>query len=131
MKTGKKIRCSDQSTMRGFTLVEVLVALVLFSLGVIALMSAQSTTLRTQAALEGQTLATIVAENRLVEVLGDIRPPDLGVARGNEVIGGVEYEWRQNVSAAGVADVVRVDISVSRRGDPREIAAISGFRGAR
>ncbi|MEM8799079.1 MAG: type II secretion system minor pseudopilin GspI [Pseudomonadota bacterium] len=117
--------------MRGFTLVEVLVALVLFSLGVIALMSAQSTTLRTQAALEGQTLATIVAENRLVEVLGDIRPPDLGVARGNEVIGGVEYEWRQNVSAAGVVDVVRVDISVSRRGDPREIAAISGFRGAR
>jgi general secretion pathway protein I len=53
---------------RGFTLVEVLVALVIVALGLAALMTAVSGTARTSGYLRDKTLAQWMALNRLTEV---------------------------------------------------------------
>jgi general secretion pathway protein I len=53
---------------RGFTLVEVLVALMIVALGLAALMSAVSGTARTSGYLRDKTLAQWMALNRLTEV---------------------------------------------------------------
>jgi general secretion pathway protein I len=52
----------------GFTLVEVLVALVIVAMGLAALMIAVSSTARTSGALRDKTLAQWMALNRLAEV---------------------------------------------------------------
>lgn len=55
-------------TQRGFTLVEVLVALVVVAIGLAALMMAVSGTARTSGYLRDKTLAQWIALNRLTEV---------------------------------------------------------------
>jgi len=53
---------------RGFTLVEVLVALMVVAIGLAALMTAVSSTARTSGYLRDKTLAQWIALNRLTEV---------------------------------------------------------------
>ncbi len=53
---------------RGFTLVEVLVALMVVAIGLAALMTAVSSTARTSGYLRDKTLAQWIALNRLAEV---------------------------------------------------------------
>jgi len=53
---------------RGFTLVEVLVALMIVAIGLAALMTAVSSTARTSGYLRDKTLAQWIALNRLTEV---------------------------------------------------------------
>jgi len=53
---------------RGFTLVEVLVALMIVAIGLAALMTAVSATARTSGHLRDKTLAQWIALNRLTEV---------------------------------------------------------------
>ena len=53
---------------RGFTLVEVLVALMIVAIGLAALMTAVSATARTSGYLRDKTLAQWIALNRLTEV---------------------------------------------------------------
>ncbi len=63
-------------TLRGFTLVEVLVALVIVSLVLAASMRAGGTMIVTQDALKRATLAGWSAENRLAEIrLTRLFPP--------------------------------------------------------
>ncbi len=57
-----RVRC------RGFTLVEVLVALMIVAIGLAALMTAVSSTARTSGYLRDKTLAQWIALNRLTEV---------------------------------------------------------------
>jgi general secretion pathway protein I len=59
---------SRHRTMRGFTLVEVLVALMIVAMGLAALMVAVSGTARTSGYLRDKTLAQWMALNRLSEV---------------------------------------------------------------
>jgi general secretion pathway protein I len=58
----------SRRTNRGFTLVEVLVALMIIALGLAALMTAISTTANASGYLRDKALAQWIALNRLVEV---------------------------------------------------------------
>ncbi len=57
-----------RSSARGFTLVEVLVALVVVALGLAALLTTVSSTARTSGFLRDKTLAQWIALNRITEV---------------------------------------------------------------
>jgi general secretion pathway protein I len=59
---------SPQASSRGFTLVEVLVALTVVALGLTALMVAVSGTARTSGYLRDKTIAQWIALNRLTQV---------------------------------------------------------------
>ncbi|MDX1580712.1 MAG: type II secretion system minor pseudopilin GspI, partial [Alphaproteobacteria bacterium] len=56
-------------TQKGFTLIEMLVALGVFSIAVIALLNVQSQSVRTLSEIELRAFAHIVADNRMVETL--------------------------------------------------------------
>lgn len=61
-------RCLRRNACRGFTLIEVLVALVIVAIGLAALMITVSSTARTSGALRDKTLAEWIALNRISEV---------------------------------------------------------------
>lgn len=112
----------------GFTLLEMLVALAVFSLSVLALLNLSGEHARAAVEIESRALASVVAENRAVEGLTATDPPALGVAEGEEVAGGRTWRWRREVTATEDADVRRIDVKVGEAGSERTIAVVSVFR---
>lgn len=113
----------------GFSLIEVLVALAVFSMAVIALMSAEAEAVRTTAILQDIVYAEIVAENRMVETVTAPVTPQLGFTSGTETVAGTVLEWTRNIRESGQPDVVMIDIAVRRPDSPQTLYSLTGFRG--
>ena len=97
-------------TERGFTLIEMLVALSVFSLAALALIRLQAYTARNAAELELRVVAQSVVRNRAVEILTDPRPPALGQTRGEVENGGSQWQWTQDAKLTEDQRFVQVDI---------------------
>ena len=112
----------------GFTLVELLVALAVFSLAVMALLNVAGENTRAAVSLEERALAGVVAENRAVEALTAEQPPSLGVASGVEAAGERTWRWARQVSRTEDPMVLRVDIAVTAEGGGATLADVTLFR---
>ena len=95
----------------GFTLIEMLVALSVFSLAALALIRLQAYTTRNAAELETRVIAQSVVRNRAVEILTDPRPPSLGQSRGQVENGGLNWQWSQDAKLTEDQRFVQVDIT--------------------
>jgi len=97
---------------RGFTLLEMLVALAVFSLAALALVRLQGVTLHTAADLDSKAMGQIVARNLMVEVQTDPAPPSLGSEEGDVDNGGRRWHWTRAVRATNDRRLLRVDLAV-------------------
>ena len=97
----------------GFTLLEMLVALAVFSLAALALVRLQGVTLRTAADLDSKALGQIVARNLMVEVQTDPAPPSLGSDEGDVENGGRRWHWSRAVKAMSDKRLLQVDLTVN------------------
>ena len=79
--------------VRGFSLIEVLVAFVLLSLALAVILQVFSNNLRNIKAAEQYTKAMVVADSRLA-ILGSIQPIESGETSGSE--GG--FDWRMEIN---------------------------------
>jgi general secretion pathway protein I len=79
---------------RGFTLVEVLVALAIVAIALAA--ASRSVALSTTSALDHKlrVLAGFVAENRMGELSARRAWPGIGVSEGSELQAGIDFRWR-------------------------------------
>lgn len=100
---------------RGFTLIEMLVALSVFSLAALALVRLQAYTTRNAAELELRVVAHAVVRNRAVEILTDPRPPALGQTGGEVENGGLSWQWTQAAKLTEDQRFVQVDISAREK----------------
>lgn len=114
----------------GFTLIEMLVALSVFSLAVMALLNVSGESTRTAVAVEERTFAGVVAENRAVEARTAPLLSAIGPTEGTEAAGGRTWRWTRRVSGTADPGIVRVDVDVRGEGD-RLAAELSLFRAAR
>lgn len=96
----------------GFTLLEMLVALIVFSLAALALLRLEGATIRSTADLETQTVAQMVARNVAVDTLSDPLAPSLGKSDGKVENGGRQWRWERRTSLTGDQRIARVDIAV-------------------
>lgn len=112
---------------QGFTLLEMLVAMAVLSLGALALLNLAGENTRTAGALEQRFFASVVAENRALEALTAPVPPALGEERGADRAGRETWRWTRRVSAAGEG-MLRVDVRVAGPGD-RTAGEVTAFRG--
>lgn len=113
---------------RGFTLVEVLVALAIVSIALLAALRAAGQGTAAVGELRSRLLAGWVAENRLAEhrARGDWLA--LGIGRGTQNQGGVEFVWREEVIATPNPAFRRVDVFVSAPAEEsRALARLTGF----
>lgn len=97
---------------RGFTLIEMMVALAVFSLAALALIRLEGATVRGAATLDTTLLAQTVARNVAVEAMTDARPPTIGAASGVEQNGGRAWSWTRTVQPTGNVRVLRIDVTV-------------------
>lgn len=103
----------DRARCGGFTLLEVLVALVIVAVALAALARAGSQALDAQAAMEERTLALWVADN----VLAEIRLEGVsasGRRQGQRRMGEREWAWQALIQAAPGDELMRVDVAVYR-----------------
>lgn len=102
---------NDKKKQKGMTLLEVMVALVIFSTAALALMNSVTLNVRFTHGLADTLQASWVAENQLVEAqLSKSDFPD-AQEHGTEMMGGRDWNWRkQRVKTAdnGWANAIQV-----------------------
>ncbi len=97
----------------GFTLVEVLVALAIFSLAALALLRLQGAAITATARLDDHGLAAITAENLGLDALLAAAPPAFGNSEGDTSNAGRRWHWRQTVTRTPDVRLQRIDIGVA------------------
>ena len=101
---------------RGFTLVEVMVALAIVAIALPALLMALYQQIDDTAYLRDKTLAYMVAENKLAEirlVIGSTRNLSAGKDSGLASMADRDWYWWVETKAPEVEKFFRVDITVS------------------
>jgi general secretion pathway protein I len=113
----------------GFTLIEMLVALAIFSLAALALLRLEGATVSTTARLQEQALAQIVARNLAVEAFTDPVAPAFGEARGVTVNAGRKWLWTRRTARSPEPRIQQIEIRVASDRGP-EAATLTLFRRA-
>jgi general secretion pathway protein I len=111
----------------GFTLVEVLVALAIISIALLAALRVAGGGTNSVGELRARLLAGWVAENLLAEQRARGEWLSLGIQRGTQRQGGIEFAWREEVIATPNATFRRVDIRVFAA--PEETSALAHLTG--
>ena len=114
----------------GFTLLEVLIALVVLAIALAAAITATSRYVDNSAYLRNRSLAHWVAMNRITEAYLETEWPGVGKKRGDESMGGNEWSWTREVLTTADDDVRRVEVEVRvSAGDDHPVATLIGFIG--
>ena len=116
---------------RGFTLIEVLAALVIVSLGMLGGIEAVSQTAHNDSYLRDKMLAHWVAMNRLTEVRLDGQAPKVDKTSDEVEMAGRRWRWTMTVTQSPLPSVRRIDISVrpSEAKEGTSLAFVTGFYG--
>ena len=113
---------------RGFTLIEVLAALVIVGLGMLAVIEAISQTINNADYIRQKTIAHWVAMNKLTEFRLSNAAPKNGESDAYINMAGSTWHWRMVISETDVKSMQRIDIHVSPKdSDSNSIASVYGF----
>jgi general secretion pathway protein I len=116
-------------TSRGFTLLEVMVALTIVSLSLIFVATSMSQMVFEAQTMRNRTYASWIAQNRIAELRLAPATPDVGASNGEVQFASADWSWRAVVSETGVEDLFRIDVSVSFAGSDDNIRTVTGFVG--
>lgn len=113
---------------KGFTLVEVLVALAIISIALMSALRAAGQGTNNAGELRSRLLAGWVAENRLAEHRARADWLPLGIQRGTAREGGLDFSWREDVIATPNTAFRRVDVQVFATAEElHSLAHLTGF----
>lgn len=111
-------------TQSGFNLIEIMFALLL--LGLVIGVSVETSTgdLSAYNRAKDAAMARWVASNQLavVQLKGDF--PAIGKRSGDADMGGITWQWQQEVLKTADDDLRRVQVSVFRKGNDKELIAM-------
>jgi len=114
---------------RGFTLLEVLVALTIVALSLTAVAASMSQMIDAATTMRDRTYASWIAQNKITEIRLANTIPDVGSSTGEVEFGNADWEWRVVISESGIEDFMRIDVSVSLVGEEYVIRTVTGFIG--
>ncbi len=115
---------------RGFTLIEILVALAIIAVALAAGMRSLAQSADSATALKARTLALWVAQNRLAAAQVATPWPALGSYRGSATQAGSTLLWREAVTATPNPSFRRIEITVAEPERPEyQVAHLVGFIG--
>lgn len=116
---------------RGFTLLEVLVALAVIALTLAALISLAGT----QAVGVGHQRERLLAEWVAANVLTELRLrepfPETGVREGRSDMGGENFRWRLSIGATPEPSMRRLELQILRGTDASPVSSFTAFAGQR
>ena len=117
-----------RASARGFTLVEVLVALAVLAIALAAVMRSMAQAIDTTATLRQHEVALWVAENRLVQHEMSQDWPSVDTTNGDADMGGRKWYWREQVSTTPEPKIRRIEITIRETADSKEtVAKLVGY----
>lgn len=127
------MRC--RSSERGFTLLEVLVALTILGIALAALVKSGADHARNTVYLQERTMAHWAGQNLLAEYEAGMRPVAEGNRTGEVVMGPYRFGYQLNISdytpqaPIPLPAVKRIDVRLwlADGGERQQRAAVSGF----
>ena len=122
----------SRTESRGFTLIEVVVAMAILGIGMLAVFKTIGDTVHNVDELRDRSFAEWIADNRLTEIRISGEMPSVDETAGEVEFAGRQWHWLTKVSQTQVQGLRRVDVSVRRDADPENssIVTLSGFVGA-
>ena len=120
--------CARGIRSRGFTLVEILVALAIVAIGLSAAARATSQVIAGTESARLRLVANWVAQDRLAEHSARADWPAPGVATGSTSQGPFTFAWRETVHSTGEPSLRQIDIVVSGADRPDYVLArLTGY----
>ncbi|MCH9693714.1 MAG: type II secretion system minor pseudopilin GspI [Gammaproteobacteria bacterium] len=116
--------------LKGFTLIEVMVALTIVALSLTALTASMSQMIDAAHTMRDRTYASWIAQNRITEIRLQQGLPEPGSTNGEVLYANTDWTWRAIISETGVEELYRIDVSVSLAGSDDVIRSVSGFVGS-
>jgi general secretion pathway protein I len=113
----------------GFTLLEVMVALVVVALGLTAVAASMSQMIDAAGTMRERTYASWIAQNKIAEMRLANVLPEVSETTGEVDYAGSTWGWRAVVSKTGVDNLFRVDVTVSHAGSDDAVRMVTGFIG--
>ena len=113
----------------GFTLIEVLVAMAIISIALLAALRAAAMATSSVGDLRGRLLAGWVAENLLEEHRAKGDWPALGIQSGKTRQGGFDFNWREEIVSTPNAAFRRVNVLVTQAPQQPEVHALARLSG--
>ena len=121
------MRRTRAGTARGFTLIEILVALMVLAIALAAAARSLGAATDTTVALRDRALARWVAEDHLTNMELQRAWPALDVKEGDAEMGGRAFRWHEGVTPTPSARMRRVEVSVFLPGAKSALVRVSGF----
>ncbi|MFN3899739.1 MAG: type II secretion system minor pseudopilin GspI [Alishewanella aestuarii] len=106
---------------RGFTLLEVLIALAIFATAGAAILQASASHLRALAQLEELTLASMIANNQLQQAQLNRSWPPRELEQGEVSLGNRDWQWQLRAVTVPDQDLRELQISVRLAEQPEQV----------
>lgn len=117
------------SRRRGFTLLEVLVALAITSLAAVMIAAEFSQMLDNSASMRERTYASWIAQNKITELRLANQLPEVSTSSGDVQFANETWYWRADISESGVENLFRVNVSVYYPDEDSKVRDVNGFIG--
>ncbi len=102
---------------KGFTLLEVMVALAVIALGMAAVIKTVTATTSNTIHLRDKTFAYWVAQNQIAEIELTTGNPKTGFTDGEEELAGITWHWTRKIEGTADQDTNRIEIHVRKDKD--------------
>lgn len=108
----------------GFSLLEMMVALAVFSIAALALIKLQGASLMQTAELDSRLYSEIAVRNLAVEALTDPTAPSLGDTQGTVTNAGRSFTWRRTTAALDGGELLKIDLAVKQAAGPEVMLTV-------
>lgn len=113
----------------GFTLVEVMVALSIVALSLLAIAASMNQMIDAANTMRERTYASWIAQNKIAELRLADAQVEVSSTSGELDYANTTWAWNADVSETGIDGFFRVDVSVSLAGSEYIIRTVTGFIG--
>ncbi len=113
--------------MAGFTLLEVMIALLVLAIGVGAVINTTGESGWKATQLKQKTIASWVAQNQIALYRAKRTWSDRSSRSGTTEMANAEWDWRMSISKTDDPSLRRIDVDVYLKGEDGVKASITGF----
>ncbi len=113
-------RAKTKRTSKGFTLLEVLIAMAILAVAGVAVMKVSAEHTSSLIMLKDITYSSWVAENRMVEIQLEGKFPPDNNKKGKTEMAGREWFWKQVVEKVADKSLRKVTVEVRYKEDDKE-----------
>jgi general secretion pathway protein I len=116
-------------TCKGFTLIEVMVAMAIAAIGLAAVAASVSQMVDSGTSMQQRTYASWIAQNKIAELRLANVLPEVSETSGDTMFANREWLWRATISETGIENLFRVDVEVGLADGGENIRTVTGFIG--